>query len=162
RRRSGPQAGGQEGGATGGGGGRRAGPGWRGRDRRSRPHGRAGETSREGRGQENGPGRDQGGSRPGGGQEGGRSGQEGGRPGQEGVSLPPELLNRMDRRAWWRRGAWVGAVLVLDLAVGAAVGHALVAHPRSVTLDSGHSDTALFVWWLRWAPFSLGHGLNPL
>ncbi|HMC38065.1 MAG TPA: hypothetical protein VKI19_00285 [Acidimicrobiales bacterium] len=68
----------------------------------------------------------------------------------------------MDRRAWWRRGAWVGAVLALDLAVGAAVGHALVAHPRSVTLDSGHSDTALFVWWLRWAPFSLGHGLNPL
>jgi hypothetical protein len=56
----------------------------------------------------------------------------------------------------------VGAVLAVDLIAGAALFHRLLVHPATTTLDSGHSDPGLFIWWLRWAPFAVGHGLDPL
>jgi hypothetical protein len=40
--------------------------------------------------------------------------------------------------------------------------HRLLLHLGTVSLDSGHSDVALDIWWLKWAPFAIGHGLNPL
>lgn len=68
--------------------------------------------------------------------------------------------------AWFHRipvrARVAAAILALDLGAGALLFHRLVAHPATWTLDSGHSDSALFVWWLRWAPFALGHGLSPL
>lgn len=69
------------------------------------------------------------------------------------------MLVRLRRFPW----LWTAAgVIILDLGAGLLLFHRLVAHPATWTLDSGHSDSALFVWWLRWAPFSVGHGLNPL
>ena len=45
------------------------------------------------------------------------------------------------------------------------IGHfvqALVAHPALAQLDQSSMDPNFFVWSLRWWPYALGHGLNPM
>jgi hypothetical protein len=45
------------------------------------------------------------------------------------------------------------------------VGHfvpALVAHPELAQLDQSSMDPNFFVWSLRWWPYALGHGLDPM
>jgi len=38
----------------------------------------------------------------------------------------------------------------------------MVVHLGTTTLGGGQGDPGLFMWWLRWAPFALLHGHDPL
>ena len=40
--------------------------------------------------------------------------------------------------------------------------HPLVAHPWQAQLDPSSMDPGIFTWSLRWWPYALTHGLNPL
>ena len=56
----------------------------------------------------------------------------------------------------------IAALLACYLAASCLLFHRLLLHLATVSLDSGRSDVALEIWWLKWAPFSIAHGLNPL
>jgi hypothetical protein len=84
------------------------------------------------------------------------------------MSLPAPLL-RPDSRASkpaparaWPLGLTTPAVLLPIyglLAVGLFA--ATWAHPFSQVIGDG-PDPPVFIWYLRWVPFALSHGLNPL
>jgi len=38
----------------------------------------------------------------------------------------------------------------------------IIAHPTQALLDQDSQDPNLFVWFMRWWPYAIGHGLNPL
>ena len=48
------------------------------------------------------------------------------------------------------------------LAGSVGLQHRMVGELATVTAGSVPADSALFAWWLRWLPFAIEHGLNPL
>lgn len=52
--------------------------------------------------------------------------------------------------------------LLLYLVASTWMWHALVTHLRTRASGGGQGDPGLLMWWLRWVPYALGHGLNPL
>ena len=54
------------------------------------------------------------------------------------------------------------ALLAGYVAASCAWWHELLPHLGRKTLGGGLLDPGLFIWWLRWTPFAIGHGLNPL
>jgi hypothetical protein len=70
---------------------------------------------------------------------------------------------------WWgwvRHGRVLGRPQVVSLVVGLALSVAMFwriwPDPAHRLLGSGVGDGALMMWFLRWTPAALGHGLNPL
>lgn len=56
-----------------------------------------------------------------------------------------------------------GLALVVYLAVWLlTIARPLVAHPAFASLDQRNMDPNFYVWSLRWWPYAVGHGLNPL
>jgi hypothetical protein len=67
-------------------------------------------------------------------------------------------------RSWLASPGWQG---LLALAVYLAIwvlGYALplVLHPGRPALDQSSMDPNFYTWGLRWWPYAIGHGLNPL
>jgi hypothetical protein len=60
------------------------------------------------------------------------------------------------------RAAPALAVLVGYLLASLWLWHALLGHLSTRALGGGSFDAGLFIWWLKWAPFAIGHGLDPL
>ena len=54
------------------------------------------------------------------------------------------------------------AALLLYLIVAAVLWSPLLAHFGSEVPSGGLGDPAIFMWWLRWIPYALGHGMDPL
>jgi hypothetical protein len=77
--------------------------------------------------------------------------------------------HRADRQAG-RRGGWLRSPAVqgiaafgIYLAVWAATGvRPLIHHVTRAQLDQQNPDPNFYVWCLRWWPYAIGHGLNPL
>ena len=65
-----------------------------------------------------------------------------------------ERQSRPFRRAF----AILGGYLVLSLWMW----RHLLPHLSSHTLSGGLADPGMFIWWLKWTPYALTHGLNPL
>jgi hypothetical protein len=67
------------------------------------------------------------------------------------------------RPPWWRHRLVVGTgVLVVYLMAAVfAYAHAWV-HPATVTIGAGQGDPVQTIWYLRWVPYALAHGRNPL
>jgi hypothetical protein len=59
----------------------------------------------------------------------------------------------------WRAPALTAAAYLL---ASLALHHRLVAHLATATAGWTSSDSYQFVWWMRWLPWSLAHGANPL
>ncbi|HWG74426.1 MAG TPA: hypothetical protein VG184_10275 [Acidimicrobiales bacterium] len=77
------------------------------------------------------------------------------------MTLPDAPLRPVRRSG--NRNA-VRAALVLGLYLVPAIvayGHAW-AHPASVAIGSGNGDPAQSMWYLKWVPWAIGHGQNPL
>jgi hypothetical protein len=56
-----------------------------------------------------------------------------------------------------------GIAFLVYLAIWVStVARALAFHPSLAQLDQGNMDPNFFVWCLRWLPYALLHGLNPL
>lgn len=73
---------------------------------------------------------------------------------------PPEPPERLRfGRAVGHGFTALGIYLALWLLVGALP---LVIHPGWSQLNQGGMDPNFYVWSLRWWPYALGHGLNPL
>lgn len=67
------------------------------------------------------------------------------------------------RDLWSRR--WVQDILILFLYLGisaALMAPKVAGQPNGRVLSSVGSEASIFVWSLRWWPYALGHGLNPL
>jgi hypothetical protein len=71
---------------------------------------------------------------------------------------PPKSLGRLLLNVLWPEAL----VLLLFLALATRVFPGAWASPRSVTIGGGGGDAGLFIWFLRWTPYAVGHGLNPL
>jgi hypothetical protein len=65
------------------------------------------------------------------------------------------------RRLARRSRASLGALLVY-LIIALVLLRALVAHFGSYAPHAGVGDPAIFIWWLRWIPYALGRGMDPL
>jgi hypothetical protein len=67
-------------------------------------------------------------------------------------------------RAPVQRPALAGLLaLVAYLAVSiACYGYRLIAHPGLPQVSPGHVDPNFYIWSLRWWPYAISHGLNPL
>ena len=81
------------------------------------------------------------------------------------ATVPLTLPNAQSRplgRLGNRNVALTAAVMVLYLVPAVvAYGHAW-AHPASVAMGSGNGDAAMSMWYLKWVPWAVGHGHNPL
>ncbi|MBO0747987.1 MAG: hypothetical protein J2O47_06545, partial [Acidimicrobiaceae bacterium] len=80
-------------------------------------------------------------------------------------SVEPSRLHRsaVRRGPWWSHSLVVGSVVLVLYLVAAAVAYAHAwVHPSSVTALFGGSDPAQTIWYLRWVPYALQHGHNPL
>ena len=51
---------------------------------------------------------------------------------------------------------------LLYLAASIALQHRVLGAMTTTSIGSGTTDHDLFLWWLNWMPWSLGHGENPL
>jgi hypothetical protein len=56
----------------------------------------------------------------------------------------------------------VAVTAVAYLAASLALHHRLLPHLSTATAGWTSSDSYQFVWWMRWLPWSLTHGANPL
>jgi hypothetical protein len=69
-------------------------------------------------------------------------------------------------RPRWRRAAVDAlpslASLLVCLVLAAVVFARNWASPASTSIGPGQGDGALLMWFLRWTPYALEHGLNPL
>jgi hypothetical protein len=61
-----------------------------------------------------------------------------------------------------QRRRWLVVAGVAYLAVSLALERRALQHPFSATAGSAAADAHFFVWWLRWTPWALLHGQNPL
>lgn len=63
-----------------------------------------------------------------------------------------------------RRPRWVPAAVTVAayLACSLALHHRLLPQLTTATAGWTSSDSHQFVWWMRWLPWSLAHGANPL
>jgi hypothetical protein len=84
------------------------------------------------------------------------------------MSLPAPLLRPDSRasqpaapRAWLIQTTTPAALLGLYGLLALGLFSATWAHPFSHVIGDG-PDPPVFIWYLRWVPFALGHGLNPL
>ncbi|MEA2634491.1 MAG: hypothetical protein QOH92_1258 [Chloroflexota bacterium] len=84
------------------------------------------------------------------------------------MSLPAPLLPPDSRavrpapaRAWLFRLTTPAALLPLYGLLALGLFAATWAHPFSHVIGDG-PDPPVFIWYLRWVPFALSHGLNPL
>ena len=82
----------------------------------------------------------------------------------EAGSVTPPAAGRAGMRGWLRRPVVQG---LLALAVYAAVwlstsAHPLVAHLSRAQLDFLSMDPNFYVWSMRWWPFAIAHGLDPM
>jgi hypothetical protein len=70
------------------------------------------------------------------------------------------------RWGWLRHGRVLGkpqvVSLVVCLALSVAIFWRMWLDPTHRLLGSGLGDGALMMWFLRWTPAAIGHGLNPL
>src|SRR5215469_16489571 len=90
------------------------------------------------------------------------------RPSQAGAQLvehkEPETTSPAAPRDRLRSPALQGAIaflIYLVVWVGTAF-RPIVEHPAQALLDQKSQDPNLFVWFMRWWPYAIGHGLNPL
>jgi len=84
------------------------------------------------------------------------------------MSLPAPLLRPDSRaskparpRAWLIRLMTPAALLAIYGLLAFGLFAATWAHPFSHVIGDG-PDPPVFIWYLRWVPFALSHGLNPL
>src|SRR5262245_30995880 len=77
-----------------------------------------------------------------------------------------EPLDTRSRRRWeiLRSPALQGGIALLAYLVAwvSTVARPLAFHPGLARLDQYNMDPNFFVWCLRWWPYALMHGLNPL
>jgi hypothetical protein len=71
---------------------------------------------------------------------------------------PPDSLGRRLLHALWPEAL----VLIVFLALATRVFPGAWVSPTSTTIGGGGGDAGLFMWFLRWTPYAVGHGLNPL
>jgi hypothetical protein len=90
------------------------------------------------------------------------------RPSQAGAQLvdhkEPETASPSAPRDRLRSPALQGAIAFgVYLVVWVATAfRPIVEHPAQALLDQKSQDPNLFVWFMRWWPYAIGHGLNPL
>jgi hypothetical protein len=87
--------------------------------------------------------------------------------GRMGVAVEePAADTEQPGRPRWRRAAVDAlpslASLLVCLVLAAVVFARNWASPASTSIGPGSGDGALFMWFLRWTPYALEHGLNPL
>jgi len=76
----------------------------------------------------------------------------------------PDSTTRSERRDWLSSAVVQGLLafgLYLAVWVPTAV-HSLAHHPGRALLDQKSMDPNFYTWCLRWWPYAIGHGLNPL
>jgi hypothetical protein len=89
-------------------------------------------------------------------------------PSQAGTQLvehkEPETASPSAPRDRLRSPALQGAIaFAVYLVVWVATAfRPIVEHPAQALLDQKSQDPNLFVWFMRWWPYAIGHGLNPL
>lgn len=73
---------------------------------------------------------------------------------------PPEPA-----RGGWRRSPWLQGVAALALYLAgwlSTQARPLIAHPAWARLFPASMDPRFFTWTMRWWPYAIGHGLDPL
>ncbi len=71
------------------------------------------------------------------------------------VGVPPSV----DRGVLGRRSlAVLGGYLVASLVLW----RSLLPHLTTHVLGGGTLDPGIFIWWIRWVPFAIAHGMDPL
>ena len=63
---------------------------------------------------------------------------------------------------WRVPGVALAVTAVVYLAGSLALHHRLLRRLAAATAGSTSSDSYVFVWWMRWLPWSFPHGANPL
>src|SRR5258708_27364261 len=95
-------------------------------------------------------------------------GPEDGRPGQGSARLAspqvPESAAPVTHRDRFRSPVLQGGIAFLIYLVGwvTTAFRPIVSHATRMLLEQKSQDPNIFVWSLRWWPYAIGHGLNPL
>lgn len=77
------------------------------------------------------------------------------------VAPPPTPARHRQRSRPRRHAGWTGA-LTLYLIGSLALHHRVLGDLGGRAIGWASSDSDLFVWWLRWLPYAVGQGQNPL
>ena len=73
----------------------------------------------------------------------------------------PRASEPVHSRAWLSLLGTPGVLLAIYGLLALGLFGATWAHPFSQVIGDG-PDPPVFIWYLRWVPFALSHGLNPL
>ncbi|MDP9101774.1 MAG: hypothetical protein M3N21_06455 [Actinomycetota bacterium] len=73
--------------------------------------------------------------------------------------VPVEAVTRRPRPRWHRHAIGM-AVLAGFVGASLELSRTLIAHPGA--RQYGGQDPMIFLWWLRWVPYAISHGLSPL